>query len=161
MQCGFTQWALSQHDAPTPPRIVLHGCQTSPGWLLRGWELPGLINGGGSGGSGSWGDEGVDVVDTVAAAGGAPTEAQPFHGPMAWSGAEVASNVKIGCVVGLATDTEEQRYNKVNEVVQSPLDIFTAIPMICFSFFCHATFPMVSPHRMRCGAWYRVSRIRF
>lgn len=46
------------------------------------------------------------------------------------------------CVVALGTDTEEQAYGTIKFAVFGP-QIFTAIPLICFSFFCHATFPMI------------------
>ena len=63
----------------------------------------------------------------------------PLHAPMSLGSGKRGT----GCVAGLNTDTEEQDYGKVAQFDSSPLDIFIAIPMICFSFFCHATFPLI------------------
>jgi amino acid permease len=49
---------------------------------------------------------------------------------------------KDSCVAAFGTDTEEEDYGHVNQVVEKS-SIFTAIPLICFSFFCHATFALV------------------
>ena len=46
------------------------------------------------------------------------------------------------CVAAQGTDTEEEGYGHIAEVVESS-SVFTAIPLICFSFFCHATFALV------------------
>ena len=56
-----------------------------------------------------------------------------------------AAQVTQGCVAALNTDTEMQDYGRIIDGPADPAwrSIFKAIPLICFSFFCHATFPMV------------------
>ena len=55
----------------------------------------------------------------------------------------VAGSAAAGkCVAAKGTDSEEEDYGEIAMMVEGAT-VFTTIPLICFSFFCHATFALV------------------